>query len=244
MGNVLGIVLGGIFTQWTSWRWIFWFIAMLGVPIAIISTLATPPSAPRDKPSFRKLDLPGVFLFTTSIMLFIYSITSGSVNGWGSARVISTLVVSIVVMGAFFVLEASLPEEIASLPPRIWKYRNIPILMLCAYLPFFWWTSIFYQLMDYFQTEYHWSTILTAIRFLPTGTFSAPIGMFGGSFPKYINIRYSILIGMGLELVATILLPFADTRERYWSLMFPAFIIGTIGTMTVFTQANIGVFMK
>ncbi|KAF8330309.1 major facilitator superfamily domain-containing protein [Cantharellus anzutake] len=244
LGNVLGIVLGGIFTQWVSWKWIFYFITILGVPIAVISILSIPPSGPREKPSFRKLDLPGVILFTASVMLFIYAVTSGSVNGWGSANVISTLVVSILAMAGFFTLEAWLPEEIASLPPKIWKYPNIPVLMLCAYLPFFWWTSLFYSLMDYFQTEYHWDTILTAIRFLPTGTFSAPIGVLGGMFPKYIDIRYSILIGMGMELVATILLPFADTRERYWSLMFPAFIIGTIGTMTVFTQANIGVFMN
>lgn len=50
-----------------------------------------------------------------SLVLFIFAVTSGSINGWGSARVIAPLVISVVLAVAFFVIEASLPEGYAAL---------------------------------------------------------------------------------------------------------------------------------
>ncbi|KAI0042429.1 MFS general substrate transporter [Auriscalpium vulgare] len=245
VGNVCGIIIGGAFIQWASWKWIFYFACMLGVPIALVATLLVPPSAPRaHKPSWKRLDLGGVTLITTAIVLFIYAVTTGAATGWGSARVIAVLVVSILLGAAFFILEARLDPHVASLPPHIWRYKNVPILAAVAFVPIFWWCALFFQLMPLFQNVYQWGAIMTAVRFLPTGLFSGAIAGPSGSFPKYVSPKWTILGGLVLDIISTIMLAFGDTRAKYWSIMFPAFIIGTLGNMVVYTNTNIALFMN
>ncbi|KAI0045819.1 MFS general substrate transporter [Auriscalpium vulgare] len=245
IGNVMGIIIGGIFVQWASWRWVFYFTCMLGVPIGIISVFLVPHSAPRPgKPSWRRLDLGGVTMLTTSIVLFIYAVTTGSATGWGAGRVIGTLITSIVLAVAFFVFEAKIDPDMASLPPHTWNYPNVPLLVALGLVPIFWWCAVYLQLMPLFQTVYGWSAIMASVHFLPTGIFSGAIAGVSGSFPKYINPKWSIFIGLLADIVATIMLPFPNTSARYWSIIFPAFIIGTMGNMVVYTNSNIAIFMN
>ncbi|KAI0042849.1 MFS general substrate transporter [Auriscalpium vulgare] len=245
VGNVMGVVIGGAFIQWASWKWIFYFVCMLGVPMAVFAALFVPPSAPRmHKPSWKRLDLGGVALITTSIVLFVYAVTTGAATGWGAARVIAPLIVAVILGAAFFILEARLDPHVASLPPHTWRYKNVPILGAVAFVPYFFWCSLFLQLMPLFQDVYQWSAIMTAVRFLPTGVFAGAIAGPSGSFPKYVSPKWTILGGLIFDIIATILLALGDTREKYWSMLFPGFIIGTMGNMVVYTNTNIALFMN
>ena len=49
------------------------------------------------------------------MILFIFAVTSGSINGWGTAGVIAPLVISVVLAAVFFVYEAKIPESYAAL---------------------------------------------------------------------------------------------------------------------------------
>jgi MFS family permease len=84
------------------------------------------------------------------------------------------------------------------------------------------------------QTIYQYTTTNAAIRFLPVGITSAiaaPIfSVLVGKFPA----KLIALSSLTFMFVATILLPFADQKTRYWSLVFPAFIIGSAATMGLY----------
>lgn len=108
----------------------------------MVSTVAVPASAPRkQKPSWKRLDLGGVSLITAAVIVFVYAVTSGSIDGWGTARVLAPLVAALLMMSGFFIYEAMIDPDMAALPPRIWKYTNVPILVAIALLPLLWWGS-------------------------------------------------------------------------------------------------------
>lgn len=137
---VFGVIFAGVFVEYASWRWILWLTGILGMTISILAFVAVPPGAPRrHKPSWKRLDLIGVSVLTAGIILFIYAVTSGSVTGWGSANVLAPLIISVAMVAGFFVWEARIDPELAALPPRLWKYPNVPILVTIALMPFFWW---------------------------------------------------------------------------------------------------------
>ncbi|KAF9517779.1 hypothetical protein BS47DRAFT_1338969 [Hydnum rufescens UP504] len=237
IGNVLGVVIGGFCVQWASWRWTFWVTTCMGVPIALITIPLVPASAPRpNKPSLRRLDLGGVSLITASIILFIFAVTSGSATGWGQAKVIAPLIISVFL--------ASIDPHMAALPPRVWFYPNVPILAALGLIPFFWWVALFYSFMPLFEADYHWSAVSTSVHMLPAGTFSILVAGIASKLVEYVNPKWTILGGLTLDIIATFLLPFANSRERYWSYIFPAFAIGTMGNMIVYTNANIAIFMN
>jgi MFS family permease len=66
---VLGLLIGGLFVEWASWRWVFRFVALVTLPVASAVAVLVPPAlrAP-DRLSARervaRLDLVGVSILT------------------------------------------------------------------------------------------------------------------------------------------------------------------------------------
>ncbi|KAF8605945.1 MFS general substrate transporter [Ceratobasidium sp. AG-I] len=242
-GNLLGTIIGAILVEYTSWSWIFWLIALLAVPISI-SCIFLIPKTPRNlenkKTSF---DFVGVFLLTVSVILFVYALTSGSVEGWKSAGVLAPLFVSIALAVSFFVWEAKIDKDGAALPPKLWFYKNFAVLFAVALMPYFWWVQIYLTFSPYWQDHLGWSSLMAGIKFLPLGIFSAPILCNAARIARWGQPKWMILGGLIFALIATALLPFsAKLEDRYWPLDFPAFVIGTIGTTFVFVFTNINMF--
>jgi nitrate/nitrite transporter NarK len=81
---------------------------------------------------------------------------------------------------------------------------------------------------------------MTAVRLLPLGVAAFPIApivqnmMQTGVQPKKIFI-----VSLMLMFVATILFPFADTRDRYWPLLFIGMTIGTVAAMSNYIASRL-----
>lgn len=75
------------------------------------------------------------------------------------------------------------------------------------------------------QDVYHWSPIMTSVRFLGVGIFGGAVAANSSKFVDKVQAKWAILGGLTLEFIASIILPFADTSGKYWSHLFPAFIM-------------------
>lgn len=65
----------------------------------------------------------------------------------------------------------------------------------------------------------------------------------GATIAKLGRPKLLILVGLALALISSIMLPFsADLRDRYWPIVFPALIIGTVGNALIFVLTNITIF--
>lgn len=246
MGNVLGLVIGALFVQYTLWRWIFWSVA-IGATLAgsLIAILAPPISVkeaigPRAS-KLRRLDLPGVSVLTTALILLIFGVTSSTASGWGSVTVLTPFTISIGVFIAFFFWEARLPTERAAIPSEIWFYPNFAVLFGVALYLILWWTAVFINFVTLWQDLYHWSIISTALHLLPIGGIALSL-CFSSSLSKVINPRYLILFGHVLIIIATVVLAHAAAPEKYSSYTVPGFLIGSGGAQTIYMQTNIAIF--
>jgi MFS family permease len=241
IGNVLGILIGAVLVQYAGWSWIFWFVAIVGILVAAICLFLIP-NARRNKELNVKFDVPGVSLLTVAVILFIFAVTSGQPKGWGSAYVLAPLIISLAITAVFLWWEAHTNPDDAVLPPRMWRYRNFGVLATLALLPYFWWVTSFINLVAWWEQVYGWTAISTAVHFLPMGIFAWLISMVTGRLPTWFAHKYIILAGLFLAIVATILLPFADSPSTYWPFIFPAFTLGTIGCMIVYANSSIAIF--
>ncbi|KAI0073355.1 MFS general substrate transporter [Panus rudis PR-1116 ss-1] len=247
IGNVLGLTIGAIFIQFATWSWVFWFVALIALPIAATCMWLIPPQIKQDeddKPlaaKWKSLDLVGISILTAALILFIFAITSGSTSGWASATVLAPLIISIVMVAGFFYYETLIPTEVAAVPPQTWFLPNFSVLFGIALMPYFWWTTIFTMFTTLWQDVYQWSVISTALRMLPLGILAFAISFTGG-LSRIISPKWILLFAQALVAVATILLHFADGPEKYFPFVLPAFILGTVGCMLTYTHTNIAIF--
>ncbi|KAI0631643.1 MFS general substrate transporter [Trametes polyzona] len=248
VGNVLGLIIGAIFVQFASWKWVFWFVALVALPIAALCIVLIPAPEPQleslsgpKEARWKSLDMIGVSILTAALILFIFSITSGTTSGWGSATVLAPLIISIVMVVGFFYYETKIPADKAAIPPRTWFLPNFAVLFGTALLPYFWWVTVFTLYTTLWQDIWHWSVISTAVHMIPIGVLAFAMS-FTGSLSRVINPKWIILTGEGMCIIATVLLAFADGPERYWPFIFPAFVLGSAGAMLTYTHTNIAIF--
>mgnify|MGYP001791698559 CR=1 FL=1 len=99
----LGPFAGGLFTEYLSWRWIFWINPFVTVIIAIL-TIASwrPPSETREPTS---LDFPGLFTLTAGLTLAVFGSMQAAIEGWGHWSIWLYLAAGAFLLVAFVVIE-------------------------------------------------------------------------------------------------------------------------------------------
>jgi len=248
MGNVLGLIIGALLIEFLTWRWVFWFVAIIVIPIAITCMFLIPEQAKKvEDPSMLKtakwksLDLIGVTDLTIAIILFIFAVTSASTTGWASARVLAPLIISIFMVVLFFVWETRVPSTVAAVPPQTWFLPNFAVLVSVALLPSFWWVTIFNVFITLWEEIFEWSVINTAVRMIPIGVFAFAMS-FSGGLSRLTSPKWVLLFAQSLVIIATLLLHWGGSPSHYWPFVFPAFVLGACGSMLCYTHAYIAIF--
>ncbi|KAF8123556.1 major facilitator superfamily domain-containing protein [Boletus edulis] len=248
-GNVLGLLIGAVLVQYISYHWVFWFAAIIAIPLALACMFAIPPEMAKSKDradphiaKWKSIDVIGTFTLTAAFILFIYAVTSGPADGWATAGVLTPLIISIFLIAGFFYWETIVPVDKAAIPPRTWFYNNFAVLFGSALTPFLWWGSVFIVFTTLWQDVFHWTIISTAVHMLPVGV-AAIIASCTGSLSRQFSPKWIILTGYSLTAVANVLCAVGGGRpEDYWTYIFPAFILGSAGASLTYAHTSIAIF--
>jgi EmrB/QacA subfamily drug resistance transporter len=102
-GAAIGVLVGGVLTEFTDWRTIFY----VNLPVAAVLAIAALKVIPADtrKPRLRGLDLRGALVATTSLGAIVFAITQAGSAGWTSAQTLLLTVGGLVGLAAFGALE-------------------------------------------------------------------------------------------------------------------------------------------
>ncbi|EJD41438.1 hypothetical protein AURDEDRAFT_115503 [Auricularia subglabra TFB-10046 SS5] len=244
LGNVLGLVIGALLTQLASWPWVFWFAAIVAIPVSLLCAILVPRQPPNrtDENKFALLDIPGISILTSGLILLIFAFTSSGTSSWSSAMVIAPLVISIALIALFFFWESRIDPYKAAFPPKTWRYTNFAILFGIALLIFMWFTAVFLLKITMWQEVNHWSAINSAVHFLPVGTVTGFVMIFSGRWTERFQKKYVLLVSSVFLIAGSALLPFTGNPANYWKYDFPAFVIGSIGCALLFVNANVAIF--
>jgi EmrB/QacA subfamily drug resistance transporter len=102
-GAAIGVLLGGVLTQYVGWEWIFFVNVPIGLGTLLLVHRFVRES--RAEGLMRHFDTAGAVTVTASLMLLVYGLTQSPNNGWGSAETIGALVASAILMAAFLWIE-------------------------------------------------------------------------------------------------------------------------------------------
>jgi EmrB/QacA subfamily drug resistance transporter len=107
-----GPMLGGVLTEYLSWRWIFF----VNLPISVLAVAVSMRVLSRDEPRrSRRIDVLGMALFTISAAAFTFGLTRASELGWGSGQTIGSLATGAAALAAFGVVESRTREPLLDL---------------------------------------------------------------------------------------------------------------------------------
>ncbi|HEY6693205.1 MAG TPA: MFS transporter, partial [Solirubrobacteraceae bacterium] len=102
-GGAVGVLLGGMLTEWAGWEWVLF----VNVPIGLLAAFAAPrllPESRDDRP--RVFDAAGAFRVTAGLAIFVYALVDTSDAGWASTQTIGLLALALVLLAAFVAIES------------------------------------------------------------------------------------------------------------------------------------------
>lgn len=103
LGAALGLILGGVLTEYVSWRWTL----LVNVPIAIVLAIGAARVVTESRASTRGgFDVPGVLTSTLGVALVVFGSTQAESHGWGSGATLVPLVGGVALVVAFVAIEA------------------------------------------------------------------------------------------------------------------------------------------
>jgi EmrB/QacA subfamily drug resistance transporter len=141
-------VVGGLFTQDLSWRWVFF----VNVPIGVAMIAYSQAFLAEDRPSpGGRLDLRGLLLSGIGLSLLMYAVSEGSAVGWGSPAIIASGLGGIAGLALFARLSLRDPDPLLRLrllSDRLFRATNVVVgFCLSAFLGSLYLTPIFLQVV-------------------------------------------------------------------------------------------------
>jgi EmrB/QacA subfamily drug resistance transporter len=122
IGAGVGLVVGGLLVDHSSYHDIFWLSAVMSLLAAVAIELWIPESPVR-RPG--KVDVRGAAVLGVGLVLPMVGIARANVWGWGSARVIGLVVMGVAILAGWVVLQKRTPEPMADIA----TLRRPPVLM-------------------------------------------------------------------------------------------------------------------
>jgi EmrB/QacA subfamily drug resistance transporter len=118
-GLAVGLVLGGVVTSTLGWRWCLY----LNLIFSVFAIVGAPRALPRlpPRPEIR-IDLPSVVLASVGMVGLVYGLGEAASAGWGSGRVVGSLVGAVVMLGGFVARQLGRSDRL--LPLRVVSDRN------------------------------------------------------------------------------------------------------------------------
>jgi EmrB/QacA subfamily drug resistance transporter len=220
---VLGPTLGGVFSQYASWRWIFFVNLPLGAVAAFV--LARRFHEKVSRRASHRIDYTGAALLTVGCSMLILGLLEGGVAwAWTSLPSVLIFVVAVVLLVAFVLVELRTAEPI--LPLWVFRRRVLAGGSLAAFAV----GALMIGLSSYVPTFVQGvlgTGALVAGFALAALTVGWPLAAtFAGRIYIRIGFRDTALIGSSIVLVGAVLCALLPEHAHVWQAGAACFVVG------------------
>jgi EmrB/QacA subfamily drug resistance transporter len=234
-GAAVGVLAGGVLTQYLSWRWIFF----VNVPVGALVLALTPRIVPesRREGAGRRYDALGAVLVSGGLALLVYAISRAPIVGWATPRTILLLVASGVLLAAFLVNERRTDDPL--MPFHIFRVRTVAGANIVGFLLGGVLFANFFVLTLYVQDVLGYSAIKTGVTFVAT----AGTAVVAAGAAQALTTRFGPkpIIAIGLVLLTAAMIWYAQipVHGSFASDLLPGYLLVGVGIAFAYVPVSI-----
>jgi EmrB/QacA subfamily drug resistance transporter len=228
-GGSIGLVLGGMLTDWISWRWGLF----INVPIGIALIALAPKYLPETERQPGHFDVLGAITSTLGMSAVVFGFVRAAANGWGSTSTVASFAIGAALLATFVINERWAAQPIT--PLRLFASREragayaTRMLVVGAMFSMFYFVSQFMQGVDDF------SPLKTGIAFLPMTIMMFAMIRVIPRVMERVGGMPLLIGGLAVALLGMLWLSRISMGSSYFpGIMLPMIMLG-LGIGTAFT---------
>ncbi|MGP3925217.1 MFS transporter [Streptomyces sp. 8N616] len=234
VGSTLGLLLGGLLTEYLDWRWVL----LVNIPIATGVLLGTVVLGEGDRAK-GKLDIPGATAGTAGLLALVYAITLGGESGWGDGLTLACFAAAAVQLAVFPVIQAR--SRYPLLPPRLLQDRNRVGAYATMFLIGVGMFAAFYFLTLYMQQVLGYSAVRTGLAYLPFSLGVSLMAGIGAKLAVKVPPRLLVAPGMAVAVAGMLWLSRLTPHSSYTTELMPAMFVAAVGLGITFVPLTLSV---
>ncbi|WP_304047751.1 MFS transporter [Jatrophihabitans endophyticus] len=220
-GAALGLIAGGMLSQWASWRWVLF----VNVPIGAVLLVLARPTLPETERSTGRFDLAGALTSTLGMTALVYGFVHAASDGWGTTETIASFVVGFVLMAAFVGVE--LRAEAPITPLRLFADRNRSTSYVARLLLVAGMLGMFFFLTQFCRGVLGYDDLRTGFSFLPLTVMVFTASQVSARWlVDLVGGRRLMIVGATLSTLGMLWLTQLSETSSYWSLVGPLVVFG------------------
>jgi EmrB/QacA subfamily drug resistance transporter len=219
-GGAIGLLAGGMLTDWLNWRWVLF----VNVPIGLLIAALTPLYISESERHPGRFDLVGALTSTAGMASLVYGFIRASEDGWRDELTLGSFGAAVVLLLAFVLTEMRAKEPIT--PLKMFADRNRSgtyVVMLSLAAAMF---GMFFYIVLFVQNVLGYSPIKAGVAFLPVTVAIAVGAGLSQRFLPSLGPKPFMMAGSTLVVIGLIWQTFITPDSSYFS--------GILGPMLVF----------
>ncbi len=233
-GGAVGLLLGGVLTEYLSWRWCL-YVNLVMAAIAVVGAIFVLPrySSETERP---KLDMPGTLTVTLGLVGIVYGLGHAESGGWSSLGTILPLIFGAVALVFFVLIESRVQNPL--LPLRVVLDRNRGGAYLGIAISGAGMFAVFLFLSYFMSESLGFSPVGTGLGFLPM-IFALTITTvtLGAVLLPKVGPRPLMTVGMLVGAGGMFYLGQLKVGSGYAGGVLPGLVIVGVGMGLVFAPA-------
>jgi len=232
-GSAVGLVLGGVLTEWLSWRYCL-FVNLIFAAAALVGA-AILMRNPANR-GHHRLDIPGTLLASGGLFSLVFGFSRAATDGWVTATTLGSLGLGVLLLISFVVVQQRvsaplLPLRVITDRVRGTSYAAVGLSAIAVF-------AVFLFLTYYLQQVLGWSPVVTGLSFLPltAGIVTASTTSNVLLLPR-VGPRPLIPTGMTLGAIGMFLFTRLTPDSSYVANVLPSLIVLGLGFGLIFAPA-------
>ncbi|MCX4904919.1 MFS transporter [Streptomyces sp. NBC_00878] len=219
-GGAIGLLAGGMLTEWLDWRWVLF----VNVPIGVVIAVVTPLYISESERHPGRFDIAGALTSTAGMASLVYGFIRASEEGWKDSLTIGSFGAAVVLLVAFALVESRAKEPIT--PLRMFADRNRSgtyVIMLSLAAAMF---GMFFFIVLFVQNVLQYTPIEAGLAFLPVTVAIAAGAGLSQRFLPVLGPKPFMLVGSALVALGLTWQTFITPESSY--------VGGVLGPMLLF----------
>ena len=235
VGASAGLILGGVLTEYLSWRWAL----LINVPVGIIVLLTIGRLIAETVPKPARLDVVGAVSATLASVALVYGFISAADHGWSAAGTLLSFALVLPMLVLFIRVQRRHREPLLDLHLLRDRSRTGGLLVMALIVGMHF--SLLFMLVQYLQRIMGYTPLMAGFAYLP---LTATVFAISHVVPRLI-VRFGarVLLATGSVLVAASLAGFAllGSDASYFPAVLLPLLIHAVGIALVFAPGTVAI---